>query len=386
MHRLVLFALLIPLGLTSQSTHALAQTMRFYVGTYTTRLGHVDGQASAVEIFDLNTSNGRIERVGESPPLTNSSHMCLSADEKHLYVSSEVVEHKGRRDGYVTVYAIDPREGSLTPKQEVSSAGPGPAYLRLDGSGRFLLLANYVGGNAVVYPIQADGLLGAPSSNEAHSGSSVNPARQEGPHPHAIVASPDNRFVYVPDLGTDRIVAYRFDPSTGKLSPAPDLDAKTPPGSGPRHFVFSPDGSRAYCSLELSSELAVYKWSDGKLSETARVSTLPAGYAEPSTTAEVRTSEDGSNVYIANRGHDSIAVFDATSLNEPPRLIQLASTSGRTPRNFGIAPGGEWVVAANQDSHSLVAFARDTSTGELTQVGEPVGCASPALVRFVGGP
>lgn len=370
--------------------------MRFYCGTYTTKLGHVDGRAKGIGVYELDGETGQIRHVGNSPGITNSSHMCLSKDRQHLYVSSEVIEHAGQRDGYMTVFAVDPADGMLSERQKVSSSGPGPAYVHLDGTGRFLLLANYVAGNVVVNQIENNGLLGEPVARVAHTGSSVNKARQQAAHPHAIVPSPDNRFVYVPDLGMDRIVAYRLDADSGELTPAPELDVVTPPGSGPRHLVFGPDAGQgadmplvAYCSLELTSELAVYQYAQGKLTETARLSTLPteltgpADFTGSNTTAEVRVSGDGRHVYVSNRGHDSIAVFSTGDPREEPQLVEVVSTAGRTPRNFGLAPDGNWLVAGNQDSHTLVAFRRDPQSGRITQVGEPVECPSPALICFV---
>ncbi|MEQ8209660.1 MAG: lactonase family protein [Lacipirellulaceae bacterium] len=374
------------LGVATQS--AYAEPMRFYCGTYTTRLGHVDGKAKAIGIYELDGQSDEIRSLGLSPPITNSSHLCASKDGTKLYVSSEVVEYEGKEDGYLTVFDVDSETGALTFRQRVSSSGPGPAYVHLDQSGKYLLLANYVAGNVVVYPIFPDGTLGEPTSKVEHRGSSINAARQEGPHPHSIVPSPDNRFVYVPDLGIDRIVAYRLDSETGRLEAASEFDAKTPPGSGPRHFVFgagdqSEGGTFAYCSLELSSELAVYRVTEGKLTEVSRQSTLPEEFTGESTTAEVRVSADGRHVYVANRGHDSIAVFDLSKDPAKPKLVEIVKTAGRTPRNFGPSPDGNWLVVGNQDSHTLVTFRRDQASGRLKQVSEPVESPSPALIYFV---
>lgn len=359
----------------------LGESMLFFCGTYTTRLGHVDGQARAIRVYALDDDIGRIDLRGESPEVANSSHLCLGPQGKFLYAISEITKFNGRDDGCLTVFALDEPADGLKAIQVTSSHGPGPAYVHLDRSGRFLMLANYVAGNVVVFPILGDGKLGPPTADMRHAGHGVNELRQEGPHPHAIVPSPDNRFVFVPDLGVDRIVAYRFDPESGALTRAGD-DARTPRGSGPRHLVFSPDGEHAYCSLELTSEIAAFDYDSGRLSEIGRWSTLPDGYAGTNTCAEVRITPDGRHVYVSNRGHDSLAAFAVDAETGALRFIETEPSRGRTPRNFGVSPNGKWLVVANQDSNGLAAFKRERESGRLGASGEVVECPSPALIRF----
>ena len=354
----------------------------FYCGTYTTRLGHVDGKAEAIGIYALDKTTGKIRPLGLSPPIANSSHLCLSKDSRFLYSISEITEYEGKEDGCLTVFSVDAENKQLTQIQKVSSHGPGPAYLSLDRTGRFLLCANYVAGNVVVYPLASDGVLGTPTANVMHSGKSVNADRQEAPHPHAIVASPDNRFVFVPDLGIDQIVAYQFDESSGKLTARPDLNVDTPPGSGPRHFVFLPSGKWAFVSLELSSEVAVYSYESGKLTEAGRYSTVPDDYDGLNHCAEIRASADEKNVYVSNRGHDSIAVYSINSSTGRLNREQIAPTQGRTPRNFAISPDDNWLVAANQDSHSLLCYSREQSTGKIQSKGNVLDSPSPVLICF----
>ena len=355
----------------------------FYCGTYSTRLGHVDGKANSIGIYALSNATGDIRHLGSSPEIANSSHLCLGPNRRFLYSISEITEFENRSDGCLTVFAIDSKTKQLTQIQQVSSHGPGPAYVRLDQSGRFLMCANYVAGNVVIYPIRPDGTLGDPTANVMHSGKSVNPSRQEAPHPHAIVASPDNRFVYVPDLGIDRVVAYQFEDTTGKLRPKPELDVITPAGSGPRHFVFAPSGKWAFVSLELTSEVAAYAYADGVLTELGRWSTIPAEFEDLNSCSEIRASSDGKNVYIGNRGHDSIAVFSVDATSGKLTREQIVLTHGKTPRNFGISPDDRWLVAGNQDSHTLVCFRRDSSKGLLRQKGDVLDSPSPVLICFL---
>jgi 6-phosphogluconolactonase len=196
------------------------------------------------------------------------------------------------------------------------------------------------------------------------------------------VASPDNRYVYVPDLGIDRIVVYEFDENTGGLKPRPELDVVTPPGSGPRHLTFDPEGEFAYASLELTSELAVYHYNNGSLVEIGRHSTLPEGFDGPNTTAEVRTAPDGRSVYISNRGDDSLALFHRASSAAPIEKVDAISTRGKTPRNFGIDPSGNFLVAANQNSHTLVVFKIDRESGRLSDTGSRATIPFPVFLCF----
>ena len=382
MNTVQILALAVSVCMVAPITEIRGESMRFYCGTYTTKLGHVSGTAQGIRIYELDGDSGQITLLAESPAIVNTSHLCLGKQQPYLYAISEITNYQNQRDGCLTTFRVEMDPAALQQVQKISSAGPGPAYVSLDRTGRFLLLANYVAGNVVVYPILGEGLLGEPTANVMHVGEGVDPQRQEAPHPHAIVASPDNRFVLVPDLGIDRIVAYRFDAQTGQLEKAADLDVMLPPGSGPRHWIFSPDGKYAYCSLELTSEVVAVRVRNGRLVSSGIESTLPGDFSGASTNAEVRISPDGRHIYVSNRGHDSIAIFAAGAGDGRLKLVETVSTAGKTPRNFGISPDGKWIVAANQDSHSLTVFQRDADTGKLKMVGAPLECPSPALICF----
>ncbi len=360
----------------------MANDIYFYCGTYTSRLGHVEGQAKGIGIGTLNTQTGEIKIIGSSPDIVDSSHLCLSKDKSMLYSISETQRYKEKKDGYLTIFSVDPKTKSLTQKGTISSYGVGPAYVSLDQTGNYLLLANYVAGNVVVYPIKNNGMLDKASSNHMHKGKSINPDRQQQPHPHAIVASPDNKFVYVPDLGIDKIVAYEFDDKSGNLSPRPDLDVKTTPGGGPRHFVFHPSGKFAYVDLELTSKTVAYKYDNGKLTEIGTYSTIPDEYKKETTTAEIRVSPNGKFLYVSNRGHDSIIVYKINQDDGTLKPIQIISTEGKTPRNFNLDPSGNFLIAANQDSHSLISYRVDEKTGTLTPTGHKLKTPSPVLICF----
>jgi 6-phosphogluconolactonase len=367
---------------TSTQMSDSTSIQHFYLGTYSTKLGHVDGRAKGISYWSLDSETGALTKKGGPWPIVNASHLCTSRDGKFLYAISETDEYKGEEDGYITSYAIDSKTGGLTELGTISSEGVGPAYVSLDQSGRYLLLANYVAGNIVVYPRLRNGLLGEPTSNVQHTGSSINPERQEAPHPHSIIASPDNQFVLAADLGLDKIKVYGFDDKSGALEPLPTHDAITPAGSGPRHLVFHPSGNYVYLTLEMASQVAAYAFEAGKLTLVDIYSTLPLGVRTPSSNAEIRVTQDGRFLYASNRGHDSIAAFQINEATGELTLIHTLSTEGKTPRNFGIAPNDRLIVAGNQDSHTILSYKIDEETGRLTPTGKKAATPSPVLFHF----
>jgi 6-phosphogluconolactonase len=381
---IVMLGICLALSAASQENKAgtMDSTANFYLGTYSTRLGHVDGAAKGITLWSLDTKSGAMTEKAGPWPIANSSHMCLGKDGRFLYSISEITEYKGKRDGYLTIFKVDEKTLELTEMTTVSSYGPGPAYLSLDQTGKFLLLANYVNGNIVIYPIQEDGMLGEATANIMHEGTGPNAGRQEGPHPHALVIGPNNKFVYSPDLGIDKIKVYAFNENTGTLTPRPDLDVTVAPGSGPRHFVFHPSGHYAYMTLELSSQVAAYRYEDGALTEIGIYRSLPENYDGDSTNAEVRITANGKFVYASNRGHNSVAAFQVNEKDGSLTRTQIISTEGEIPRNFGIDPSGSILVAGNQNSHTMISYAINQETGVLTPTGNQVDTRSPVLFCF----
>lgn len=354
----------------------MSDVWRFHCGTYTTMMPHVAGSAAGIETFALDPDSGGIAELSRGPDLRNPSFLCASADGNVLYAVEEVEDYDAQGSGSIRALERNATDGRLEPRHAASSSGAGPAYLSLDRSGTLLLVANYAGGTVAVRRV-AGPRLGDVTSVHTHRGSGPDAARQEGPHPHCFVASPCNRFAYAPDLGLDRVVAYELDAVAGTTSPRPDLDVATPPGSGPRHLAFDDDGG-AVLVLELSSEIASYRFDEGRLVACDRTSTLPHDFRGANLAAEVRIGRHC--VYVSNRGHDSIAAF-ARSARGGLEPTQWVGSGGRTPRNFALAPDQRLVVVANQDSSDLVSFSVDR-TGALTPTGHRAAARSPAFVLF----
>jgi 6-phosphogluconolactonase len=284
----------------------------------------------------------------------------------------------------VSAYRIDRRSGQLTRLNQVSSGGPGPCHLAIERTGRCVVVANYGGGSVAAYPLKDDGSLGDAASFVQHQGKSLNPQRQEGPHAHGVTFDPAGKLVFIPDLGLDKIMIYRIDGATAKLTPNDPPSVALKPGSGPRHFVFHPDGRAAYAINELASTVTVFGYDAkrGALTAQQTISTLPDGYSGPSTTAEIEVHPRGKFLYASNRGYDSIAVF-AVNRNGTLKLLDNVSTQGKTPRNFAIEPTGEWLWAANQGTDTLVLFRIDQKTGIPIAAGQVLELGAPVCVKYL---
>ena len=348
-----------------------------YIGTYTR------GRSRGIYLGRFDGASGQVSVDAVVEGIQNPSFLVLNPAGTHLYAVSEVAEFAGSGGGGVVAYAVGPGTG-LRELNRQPTHGAAPCHVSIDATGRYLMVANYAGGNAAVLPIRADGSLGAASDVVQHSGSGPNTRRQEGPHAHFIRTDPENRFAFVVDLGIDQVVGYRFDAAAGTLVPAANAGVTARPGAGPRHLDFHPDGRRAFVINELDSTLTAlaYDSATGTMESTGIASTLPSGYSGANSCADVHVAPSGRFVYGSNRGHDSIAVFAIDAAAGAPTAVQHQPTLGRTPRNFTIDPTGRFLIAANQDSDSLTVFAIDPSSGRLSPVGEPVDVPVPVCVRL----
>jgi 6-phosphogluconolactonase len=360
-----------------------------FVGTLNRATPYFEGaNGEGILVFILDEATGRLSLQSKVKGIDNPTYLSLHPDKPCLYATSEVF---GWNEGTVSAYAFDRGNGALTYINKQATLGSCTAYSTVDRSGRFLLVANYAhepwsadfgaenpGQAAVVYPIKENGGLKAPLCSVAHQGSGPMADRQERPHPHSAVPSPDNRFVVVPDLGIDKVMCYRFD--EGQLTLAVGVPAFTlPPGSGPRHFVFANNGTTAYVINELGSTVGHLKYDarTGKLETVELVSTVPSGFAGENGCADLHLSPDERFLYGSNRGHDSIVIYAVHPATGRLTLVGHTPTEGRTPRNFAISPSGRFVLVANQNGDSIVTFRRDATNGLLhrldrLEVGTPV--------------
>ena len=294
-------------------------------------------------------------------------------------------------DGDVAVlsFAVEP-DGKLRRISSQPAAGTSPAYVCVDASGVNVLMVNYVvgqaRGNIRLYPIDGDGIIGAPTEHiEIDDSTGPNPERQDVSHPHMIVTTPDNRHAVVPDLGTDKVYLYALDADRGRLAPSQALDL--PPGAGPRHVAFHPTLPRMYVINELDSTMATFAYDDDdNWTRLSILSTMPAYYVQPAgrpnTCADVHVHPNGKFLYGSNRGHDSIVIYalDADGL---PKLLGYEATRGAWPRAFMIDRSGEFLIVGNRHTDNAAIFSIDADTGQLT-FRNSVAMSQPIAFKMIG--
>ncbi len=350
-----------------------------FVGTYT------QTESEGIYTCRFDSDSGGLEPVSVATGAGNPSFLALHPNKQFIYAASEVEQFDGKSQGAVYAYSVNPESGELTYVNRQGTGGPGPCHVKVDATGHTVLAANYRGGSVCMLPLNSDGNLGPASDFIQHEGSSVNPRRQDRAHAHSINPDPQNRFVYVPDLGQDRMVIYRLDMENGRLAPSGPAYVEVNPGFGPRHFDFHPGGQWAYLINELGSAITAFEYdkNTGGLSEFQTIGTLPTGFSGLNTTADIHVHPSGKFVYGSNRGHDSIAMFAVDQ--DSGRLTPMGhcSTRGRTPRNFGIDPTGQFLLAANQDSDNIVSFHIEQDSGLISATRHEVNIPMPVCVRFL---
>jgi 6-phosphogluconolactonase len=353
--------------------------IRVYIGTYT------GGDSQGIYVCELDRTTGQLSEPRLAAEAVNPSFLAVHPKRRFLYAVGEIADFEGAKSGGVSAFRIQPESGQLKLLNQQSSKGAGPCHLVVDPTGKNVLVANYGGGSVACLPIQKRGKLGAASAFIQHEGSSVNPKRQEGPHAHSINVDPENRFAMAADLGLDKVLVYRFDPESGTLTANDPASVSVAPGGGPRHFAFHPSGKFAFTNNEITSTVTAFSYDaeTGVLKEVNTVSTLPPGTEVANSTAEVRVHRNGRWVYVSNRGHNSIAIFEVDPSTGKLTPAGHASTQGEVPRNFNLDPSGRFLLAANQSSNNVVVFRVRPKTGQLKPTGSEIKVASPVCIRFV---
>ena len=353
-----------------------------YIGTYTS------GRSEGIYIYRMNLMTGELKHFKTVKGVVNPSFLAIDSQRHHLYAVNEVMELAGKPGGGVSAFAIDEKSGDLRFLNQQSSLGGAPCHVTVDRTGKFVLVANYGGGNVSVLPIQRDGSLGAATDMVQHQGSSINTQRQKGPHAHCIILDRSNRYAFAADLGLDKIMIYRFDAKKGKLTSHKAPSAQVKLGAGPRHFTFHPHSSYAFVINELDSTVTafIYDGVRGTLKEVQTISTLPEGFSGTNYCADIHVSPSGKFLYGSNRGHDSIVAFAIDERTGKLTLIGHESTRGKTPRNFTIDPTGKFLLAANQGSDTVVSFRIDPVKGSLSPTGHVTEVPTPVCLKLIPAP
>jgi len=348
-----------------------------YIGTYTQpiRFGTgqiLNGKGNGIYRFLFNPETGMLVQDGEVTEAINPSYLTMDKSGRFLYAVNELKEYQGQASGSVSAYRVDPETHTLTLLNTQPTGGTDPCHVIVNPQNTHVFVSNFMSGSVCVFPIAEDGSLGQKSCFIQHSGSSVNPARQSSPHAHSLIFDEQGQRAFVPDLGIDKLMIYRTDFVGGKLLTNEVPFFKTQPGAGPRHCVFG--GNYRYCYLinELDSSISVlaYNSSDGSFRELQKIPTVPEGSACDNTCADVHISPDGRFLYGSNRGHNSIIAYAVDQKSGQLSYVDITPSGGEIPRNFTIDPTGSYALVCNQDSDNIVAFRINKETGRLSKVSE----------------
>ncbi len=345
-----------------------------YVGTFTQSIrfgtGEIlEGKGEGIHCFELNHSKGELQPYSVTSKVKNPSYLIAGPCGTYVYAVNELKTYQGQPTGTVSSFAADESTGELKLLNRKQTHGTDPCHLTINSNGNYVVVTNFMSGSVALFPVLADGSFGEIADFHQHHGMSVDPRRQAGPHAHSAVFSPDEEYVFVPDLGVDRVKAYRFDEAEGRLVPNEEADVSIRPGAGPRQLVFHPSGHYAYAVNELDSTLVAFTYEPhcAAFEEIGTVSTLPGGFLGENTCAEVRLHPEGRFLYASNRGHNSLAIYEIAPENGTLHLVGHQQSGGKTPRGFAVHPYGDVLIVGNQDSDLVAVFSIDVDTGMLTQ-------------------
>lgn len=379
-----------------------AEPLLAFVGTFSSPLRDVlptqvdlpPGNGRGIHIFRVNRSTGALAPAGIHELGTSPSCLALNALGTRLYSANETDRVGEAKEGTVSAFAIHRPDGKLELLNSVRSGGAGPTYVSVHPSGRFVLVANYFGGSVSVLPILTDGRLGSATDIKTDAGK-IGPTKatnapsgsfafsgHDRTHAHMIQADPTGRFVLHVDLGLDTLFIWKFDDQRGKLTPADTPSVSLPPGDGPRHFHFHPNGKWLYSLQEEGSNIVLFDYDAGRLKSRQTISTLPPGFAGSNFCSEILVSSEGRFVYVGNRLHDSIGIF---SVDQKGLLSFIGEewTRGNYPRSFSMDPTGRFLYCCNQRGDNLATFAVDPKTGGLKFTGQYTPVGNPSHIVFL---
>ncbi len=395
-----------PMFVASLSAQAAAAKgpLMAYVGTFSSPLTDVlptqvdlpPGNGRGIHLFQVDRATGALTPAGVQQMGTSPSCLAVNAAGTRLYSANETDRVGGTSEGSVSEFAINRAEGQLKLLNTVKSGGAGPTYVSIHPSGKFVLVANYFGGSVAVLPIQPDGGLGAATDVKNDAGT-VGPRKatnappgsfafsgHDRTHAHMIEADPSGRFVLHVDLGLDKIFIWKFDDRAGVLTPGDPPSVSLPPGDGPRHFYFHPNGRWLYSLQEEGSTVVLFDYDSakGRLAARQTLSSLPPGFAGSNFCSEIMVSADGRFVYAGNRLHDSIGIFAVVG-DGTLKFVGEEWTRGNYPRSFNFDPTGNFLYSCNQRADNLAAFRVDKKTGGLKFTGHYTPVGNPSIIVFL---
>lgn len=346
---------------------------RLIIGTYT------NGKSKGIYLADFDNKTGKL-KLTDSIETSNPSYLAVSDDEKYMYAVNELGATAG--SGKITAFSLEAGQPAFKKINEQSTGGDDPCYITIDKTGKWVVAGNYTGGNFSVFHREIDGSIDASVQTINHYGKSIDPARQDKPHVHSTVFSPDNKFLLVADLGADNIISYHFDEATGAVKVAGKPTA-IKPGGGPRHIVFHPNGKYVYVTEEMSGNVSMFEYNEGILSKKQTINALPESFKGKISTADIHVSSDGRFIYCSNRGESNTITIFSVGKNGLLIFVDRVSTLGKIPRNFSISPSGEYLLVANQDSDQVVVFKRNSKSGKLTDTGNRINVGNPVCLKWI---
>jgi 6-phosphogluconolactonase len=363
---------------SATTAHAAQNQFWVYIGTST----HPPSKSKGIYLYQLDAASGTITDKGVVAEIGDPGWQKINQNGKFLYTVATAEKH---RQSIVAAYRIDSQTGALSWLNQQATRGEDSTHLDVDPSRSLAVVANYSSGDLSVMPINPDGTVAAPTAVIKHSGSSVNPDRQTHPYVHSCNIDPSGKYMLACDLGVDKIYIYRLDPASQSLSNANPPTVSVPPGSGPRHLSFHPNGKFAYLVTEMGGTVAAYSWdsTSGQLRALQTVSTLPSAFLGYNKSAEVRILPNGKFLYASNRGPDDLAIFSIDPVQGTLKLVGFQPTGGKGPRDFAIDPTGNFLFAANQDSDSVTVFRVNADTGMLTSMNAALKVPVPICVTFL---
>ena len=356
---------------------ARGQNSYLFVGTYT----YNNSGGKGIYVYKFDASNGTLNLVSHTDStVVNPTYIAVVPDGKHLYATTDT---RIPGAGSISAFSFDDKTGRLTFLNKVSSGGENPPYLSVNKKGTWVLAANFATGTLAALPILKDGRVAEFTQRIQHKGKLNSKGVLEA-HVHGTFFSADEKYVVVPDPGTDQIAVYNFDDKQkGKpFLPNPTI-VPTQSGSFVRQFEFHPNGKFAY-SIQENGTVGVYRYTHGALDSLQVALTHDPLSKGTSLSSDIHVSPDGRFAYASNRGtENNIAIFSIDQNSGNIKLIGNQSTLGKTPRNFAIDPSGKFLLAANQETGTVVVFKRDLKTGLLTETGVTVSVPQPAVVKFL---
>ncbi len=353
-----------------------SQNNYLLIGTYT------DAKSDGIYVYRFDTSTAENSFVSVAKT-SNPSFLAISANNKFVYAVNENDDSTiNPRGGTVTAFSFNKSNRTLTEINKQATGGKHPCYVTIDKTGKWVFVGNYSSGTVSMFKTNKNGSISKYKQLITHEGSSTNLQRQKSPHVHAAVLSADNKYLFVPDLGIDKVMVYGFNKNEGVLKLS--SSASSTAGSGPRHFTFYPNKKYAYLMEELTGTVVFYIVNKGKLKMQQRINAMPKNFTGALGSADIHISPDGKFLYCSNRGEsNTISIFSIDAMIGKLSFIGHQSTLGKTPRNFNFDPSGNFLLVANQNSDEIVIFKIDKTTGLLTDTKKKISVPNPVCIKWI---